>query len=227
MPANHTTGRSSVRIRQAAPRCKSGARVDSRAGAARARARAHHRREPAVPVRPARLAGSAHARRRPAIAVSIICPKAPGYEKSFEQIDGIDIHRHSLPSEADGVLGYALEYSVALAMEFWLSLKILFGRGFDVIHACNPPDTIFLIGALLQAVRQEIRVRSPRHQSGALRSEVRQARLRPQAAGGARAHELQHRGHGDLDQRVVSPHRDRTRRQESAATCSWCVRARI
>jgi glycosyltransferase involved in cell wall biosynthesis len=79
--------------------------------------------------------------------VSIICPKAPGYEKSFERIDGIDIHRHSLPAEADGVLGYALEYSVALAMEFWLSLKILFGRGFDVIHACNPPDTIFLIGA--------------------------------------------------------------------------------
>ena len=30
-------------------------------------------------------------------AVSIICPKAPGYEKSFEQVDGIDIHRHSLP----------------------------------------------------------------------------------------------------------------------------------
>jgi glycosyltransferase involved in cell wall biosynthesis len=79
--------------------------------------------------------------------VSIICPKAPGYEKSFEQIDGIDIHRHRLPREADGVLGYALEYSVALTMEFWLSLKVLFGRGFDVIHACNPPDTIFLIGA--------------------------------------------------------------------------------
>ncbi|HEU4779226.1 MAG TPA: glycosyltransferase family 4 protein [Steroidobacteraceae bacterium] len=79
--------------------------------------------------------------------VSIICPKAPGFEKSFECIDDIDIHRHSLPTEADGVLGYALEYSVALAMEFWLSLKILFGRGFDVIHACNPPDTIFLIGA--------------------------------------------------------------------------------
>jgi len=78
--------------------------------------------------------------------VSIICPKAPGFEEGFVQIDGIDIHRHRLPAEADGVLGYALEYSVALAMEFWLSLKILFGRGFDVIHACNPPDTIFLIG---------------------------------------------------------------------------------
>jgi len=79
--------------------------------------------------------------------MSIICPKAPGYEKSFERIDGIEIHRHRLPTEADGAFGYALEYGVALAMEFWLSLKILFGRGFDVIHACNPPDTIFLIGA--------------------------------------------------------------------------------
>ena len=79
--------------------------------------------------------------------VSIISPKAPGYEKSFERVDGIDIHRHALPREADGALGYALEYSVALAMEFWLSLKVLFGRGFDVLHACNPPDTIFIIGA--------------------------------------------------------------------------------
>jgi hypothetical protein len=40
--------------------------------------------------------------------VSIICPKAPGYEKSFEDIDGIHIHRHWLPREADGALGYAL-----------------------------------------------------------------------------------------------------------------------
>jgi glycosyltransferase involved in cell wall biosynthesis len=78
--------------------------------------------------------------------VSIISPKAKGYEKSFERIDGIDIHRHALPREADGAFGYLLEYGVALFMEFWLSLKILFGRGFDIIHACNPPDTIFLIG---------------------------------------------------------------------------------
>jgi glycosyltransferase involved in cell wall biosynthesis len=78
--------------------------------------------------------------------VSIICPKAPGYEKSFEDLEGIHIHRHWLPREADGALGYALEYSVALLMEFWLSLKIAFGRGFDVLQACNPPDTIFLIG---------------------------------------------------------------------------------
>jgi glycosyltransferase involved in cell wall biosynthesis len=78
--------------------------------------------------------------------VSIICPKAPGYEKGFEDLEGIHIHRHFLPKEADGALGYALEYSVALIMEFWLSLKVFFGRGFDALHACNPPDTIFIIG---------------------------------------------------------------------------------
>ncbi len=31
-----------------------------------------------------------------------------------------------------------------------LSLRILFTRGFDVIHACNPPDNIFLIGGFFK-----------------------------------------------------------------------------
>jgi glycosyltransferase involved in cell wall biosynthesis len=93
-----------------------------------------------------RVMQEAHTLTAAGYAVSIICPKGPGYEKSFESVDGIHIHRHPLPREADGVAGYLLEYGVALAMEFWLSLRILFGRGFDIIHACNPPDTIFLIG---------------------------------------------------------------------------------
>ena len=78
--------------------------------------------------------------------VSIICPKGKGYERSFEELDGVAIYRHSMPFEASGALGYALEYSWALAAEFLLSLKIFFTRGFDVIHGCNPPDMIFLIG---------------------------------------------------------------------------------
>ncbi len=80
--------------------------------------------------------------------VSIICPKGRGHDKSFEQLDGIAIYRHSLPVEASGALGYALEYSWALIAEFYLSLKILFLRGFDVVHACNPPDTIFILGRM-------------------------------------------------------------------------------
>lgn len=78
--------------------------------------------------------------------VSIICPKGKGYEKSFEEIDGIAIYRHPQPFEASGPLGYLAEYSWALIAEFFLSLRVLFEQGFDAIHACNPPDTLFLIG---------------------------------------------------------------------------------
>jgi glycosyltransferase involved in cell wall biosynthesis len=82
--------------------------------------------------------------------VNIICPVGKGYEKKFEVIDGIHIYRHSLPLEADGFVGYVLEYSVALFWEFVLAWKILLTRGFDVIQACNPPDNIFLIGGFFK-----------------------------------------------------------------------------
>ena len=82
--------------------------------------------------------------------VSIICPTGKECEKKFEVIDGIHIYRHNLPFEADGFLGYVLEYSVALFWEFVLSWRVLLTRGFDVIHACNPPDNIFLIGAFFK-----------------------------------------------------------------------------
>jgi glycosyltransferase involved in cell wall biosynthesis len=79
--------------------------------------------------------------------VSIICPKGKGYDKSFEEIDGIAVYRHPQPFEGNGALGYLAEYSWALLAEFALSVRVLFDRGFDAIHACNPPDTLFLIGA--------------------------------------------------------------------------------
>ena len=79
-------------------------------------------------------------------AVSIICPTGRGCEQRYEIIDGIHIWRYSLPTEGQGPVGYALEYSAALAKSFCLSLKVLFARGFDVVHACNPPDLFFLIG---------------------------------------------------------------------------------
>ena len=82
--------------------------------------------------------------------VAIICPTGKGYEERYECLDGIHIYRHPLPPEAEGALGYALEYSVALYWEFYLSFKVLFSHGFDVIHACNPPDLIFLVGGFFK-----------------------------------------------------------------------------
>lgn len=77
--------------------------------------------------------------------VSVICPKGKGFEKSYEKVDGIEIYRHRL-WEASGLFGYVLEYAWALAAEFWLALGAYDRTHFRVLHACNPPDTIFLIG---------------------------------------------------------------------------------
>jgi glycosyltransferase involved in cell wall biosynthesis len=83
-------------------------------------------------------------------AVSIICPTGRGYEKRYEVIEGVHIWRYSLPTEGAGALGYAAEYSVALVKAFYLSLKVALVRGFDVVHACNPPDLFFLIGGFFK-----------------------------------------------------------------------------
>ncbi|MEO8812863.1 MAG: glycosyltransferase family 4 protein [Caulobacteraceae bacterium] len=77
--------------------------------------------------------------------VSIICPTGKGCEARFERLEGIDIHRHPLPAEGHGPLGYLREYGAALFWEIVLAWKVFLTRGFDAIHACNPPDLIFLV----------------------------------------------------------------------------------
>ncbi len=82
--------------------------------------------------------------------VSIACPTDKGYVKKFEIVDDIPIYRYNLPLEGTGALGYLSEYSAALFWQFVIAFKVLFGPGFDVIHACNPPDNIFLIGGFFK-----------------------------------------------------------------------------
>jgi glycosyltransferase involved in cell wall biosynthesis len=82
--------------------------------------------------------------------VSIICPIGPGAASRYEVLDGIHIHRHPMPAEGRGVLGYVVEYGCALFWEFVLAWRIRRLRGFDAIHACNPPDLIFLIGGFFK-----------------------------------------------------------------------------
>ncbi len=82
--------------------------------------------------------------------VSIICPKGKGYQDSYEFLEGIHIYRHSLPLDAKGALGYLFEYSAALFWQFVLACKIARKHGFDAIHACNPPDNIYLVGNIFK-----------------------------------------------------------------------------
>jgi len=77
--------------------------------------------------------------------VSIICPIMKGYTARYERLEGIDIYRHPLATEASGALGYLLEYGSAIFWWYYLSTKIFFKKRFHVIHGCNPPDLIFVV----------------------------------------------------------------------------------
>ena len=81
--------------------------------------------------------------------VSVICPKGKGFTAGHEALDGIDIYRHRA-WEASSKAGYIVEYSVALAAELFLALRVFARTRFRILQACNPPDTIFLIALLLK-----------------------------------------------------------------------------
>lgn len=78
--------------------------------------------------------------------VSVICPMGRGWDKAYEEIDGVHIYRHTEPTEAhSGAIAYAREYGFAIWHWFRLARKVRREQGFDVIHGCNPPDLIFLL----------------------------------------------------------------------------------
>ncbi len=96
-----------------------------------------------------RVWGEATTLRDAGFQVSIICPKGTTeYQESYIYIDGIHIYRYQLPLAGAKYIVYFKEYVIALLMTFWLSLKVWFRHGFDVIHAANPPDIFFMIALL-------------------------------------------------------------------------------
>jgi glycosyltransferase involved in cell wall biosynthesis len=79
--------------------------------------------------------------------VSVICRKEGPYKNSKENIDGIDIYRHYMPPDISNKLSFFLEYLIATILEFTLAFRLYIKKPFHIIHAANPPDLIFLIGA--------------------------------------------------------------------------------
>lgn len=83
--------------------------------------------------------------------VSVISPALKDYETPYEFIDGVHVHRHAISQSDDTAVGYFKEYFGAVRRQFALALQIRRDRGVDVIHACNPPDLAFLVGAYFKA----------------------------------------------------------------------------
>jgi glycosyltransferase involved in cell wall biosynthesis len=93
-----------------------------------------------------RVRGEATALTAAGYRVTIVCPAAQG-QRWRERLDGVGIYRFPAPPKADSPFGYMLEYAYAMSAAFILSLIALVSEGFDVVHAHNPPDTFFVLGA--------------------------------------------------------------------------------
>jgi glycosyltransferase involved in cell wall biosynthesis len=85
--------------------------------------------------------------------VSVICPRSAQHPAAQEELDGIHVHRYRPWVEARRARGFLLEYAVALIAMTWLARRVVSRRRIDVVHACNPPDLLFLVALPLIARR--------------------------------------------------------------------------
>lgn len=99
--------------------------------------------------RDCRVRREAYALRDHGCQVSIVCPREAD-QYWHEDLDGVEIFRFPSPPSGSGLFSYTLEFGYAtlamLAFSLWVALR----RGIDVVHAANPPDTLFIIGAVFR-----------------------------------------------------------------------------
>jgi len=83
--------------------------------------------------------------------VTVICPAGTNRDNEAEMlIEGVRILRYPLNAAAGGPLGYVREYAAALWHTLRLAVKVRAEGRIDAVHACNPPDLLFLIAVLLR-----------------------------------------------------------------------------
>jgi glycosyltransferase involved in cell wall biosynthesis len=83
--------------------------------------------------------------------VTVICPVGTTEDREREiVIDGVRILRYPLRPAAGGPLGYLREYTLALWHTLRLAIKVRREGPVGAVHACNPPDLLFLIALALR-----------------------------------------------------------------------------
>lgn len=83
--------------------------------------------------------------------VTVICPAGDKRDRESDVLtEGIRILRYQLRPASGGPAGYLREYSLALWHTTRLALKVRREGPVDAVHACNPPDLLFLVALLLK-----------------------------------------------------------------------------
>jgi glycosyltransferase involved in cell wall biosynthesis len=85
-------------------------------------------------------------------AVTVICPMGTRHDTEPEAtVGGVRILRYPLRAATGGPGGYLREYGLALWHSLRLALRVRRAGHVDVVHACNPPDLLFLVALPLMA----------------------------------------------------------------------------
>lgn len=93
-----------------------------------------------------RVWAEATALRERGFEVSVIGPKGEHYDREpYVCLEGVHLYRYDLPAATGGYSAYIREYGLSLVKTWWLSLRVLRERNFEVIHVANPPDMFFLL----------------------------------------------------------------------------------
>ncbi|WP_205740805.1 glycosyltransferase family 4 protein [Haloactinopolyspora alba] len=83
--------------------------------------------------------------------VTVVCPKEHPDEPDRHELDGVVVRSYPPPPSTSGPLSYLVEFVVCWLRTARLSVRVARAEGFDVLQACNPPDTYWLLGLAWKA----------------------------------------------------------------------------
>jgi glycosyltransferase involved in cell wall biosynthesis len=95
--------------------------------------------------------------RRAGYMVTVVCPRGTERDTAVHEVrEGIEIHRYEAVFATGSPTSYVREYASALWRMGRLAGSLARKRGFDVVHASNPPDLLLL--AALPLRRRGVRL---------------------------------------------------------------------
>jgi glycosyltransferase involved in cell wall biosynthesis len=84
-------------------------------------------------------------------AVTVICPMGAGNEREPDSLlEGVRILRYPLRAATGHPASYIREYGAALWHTSRLAMRVRRAAPIHVVHACNPPDLLFLVALMLR-----------------------------------------------------------------------------
>ena len=87
--------------------------------------------------------------------VVVVAPRAP-HQSRRQECEGVEVRRFHVPDGASsGKKGFVVEYAIAVVALHIASVRELM-RGARILHLHNPPDVLFLAGALFRMAGRSV-----------------------------------------------------------------------